>query len=317
MTQVPFRDALHLAGHRGAEHGCQTMARDGLPKPFQILPFLSIGFRLVLALELSAHGIQNLLDLGSESQIDHAIRLVEHDVRTLVQHHVGHFDAVIDTTGGTHHDVDPVAQLGSLLRDALSSHHGQAHDVLLRTKKLPKFDVNLQCQFAGGCHDERQRSLLGNRVQYRLGEAQHVMTQRNTKRGSLTGPGLGNTNQIPPLHPNRNRLPLNGTGLSILQLILNGIQQRMVNGSHSHWHLAKRSQWRRGLPALHDNVVILAVNSPIARGHFVEGFVHHGVDGGDAVVVGTHFLPAEFNAGVERLRGMLVLLTTMVGVGAS
>mmetsp|Transcript_58621 Transcript_58621/g.154989 ORF Transcript_58621/g.154989 Transcript_58621/m.154989 type:complete len:533 (-) Transcript_58621:817-2415(-) len=152
--QVLARDALHGRRHGGREH-------EGLAE-------LEVGVAGLGVLLVGLHGprghrIQDLLHLGLEAHVDHAVGLVQHDVVALVEDAEAALEGVDEAARGGDDDLDALADGEALLLDALDAAAADEREaphahVLAEGHRLV---VDLVGQLARGGQHQRLGALAG------------------------------------------------------------------------------------------------------------------------------------------------------------
>ncbi len=160
-------------------------------------------------------------DVADEAEIEHPVRLVEHEMRHLVELQVLRAHQVADTAGRADDDVRAAAH-ALLLRTAADAAEDDAGSEPQMGAELPERGLDLERELAGRGQDQGaggERAGLGRRG----GEA---LQQRQAERAGLAGAGLGDAEQVASLQQHRNAAGLDrGRGGEVLRR--QGAQDRL------------------------------------------------------------------------------------------
>mmetsp|Transcript_13471 Transcript_13471/g.32986 ORF Transcript_13471/g.32986 Transcript_13471/m.32986 type:complete len:573 (-) Transcript_13471:330-2048(-) len=167
VVEVRLRQRLDLARHGGGEQ------------------------QRLVALRQARH---DLLDLRLKAHVEHAVRLVQHQVRDLGQHAHAVVHQVLQPPWGAHHDLHAAPQRVHLLLLGHAAVHAHGAHAALGARVVQHL-VDLQRQLARGRHDERVRSLaLAHHA--RLALSRDVRQHGQTKAQRLARPSGGDTDEV-------------------------------------------------------------------------------------------------------------------------
>ena len=96
--------------------------------------------------------------LRLETEINHPIGLIEHDIVALIEHSIVLGETIDQPPGGGHNNLAPSPQLAPLLLDGLSSNDRDG----LEAAKVAELDgllLNLLSELSSGGEDDRVRSV--------------------------------------------------------------------------------------------------------------------------------------------------------------
>ena len=144
---------------------------------------------------------QDPLDVLEEAEVEHLIRLVEHDEAASMEHQRVARDQVLDPADGAHDHVAAGAQLRLLGADRRAAEYGNHVDALapaVRAQRLSHLDTEL-----AGRREHQPLDLVLARVD--------VLEHRQPERRRLPGSGLGLPDHVVALEQGRDRLLLNRT----------------------------------------------------------------------------------------------------------
>ena len=147
---------------------------------------------------------QDALQIRQKADVQHAVGLVKHHVLDLVEHRVLGLDVIQQTTRRGDQHLDAFFELGRLrLHVHAAKHHGAAQVGVLGIQ----LDLlgHLVGQLACGQEHQRAHGVPGRRGRGVL-VGHHALQQRQGKRGSLAGAGLGCAHHILALQNDRNGL---------------------------------------------------------------------------------------------------------------
>ncbi|MCY1528762.1 hypothetical protein D9M68_638790 [compost metagenome] len=158
------------------------------------------------ALAAFREGFEDHFEVVHEAELEHLVRLVQHQLLHGGEHLVVTTQVVAETAGGGHDDLGALAQgleLRAHGRAAVDGDHVQAGHLL-----GVGFEGggDLQCEFAGRCQDQRLRLSFG-RIDARQ--------DRQREGCGLASTGLGLANHVVAGEDHRNRLGLDGGRLFI------------------------------------------------------------------------------------------------------
>src|SRR5262249_18427336 len=144
---------------------------------------------------------QNLLDVGPEADVEHAIGLVEDDVADAVEGQGATRQMIEDAARRADGQGEAFLHLGKLLAEALTAVNGNGPAVAAR-RQLAGFLADLDHQLAGRCQHKglRPRSIV----------VTPGVEERQQERSSLAGTGLRLTDDITAGQGLRNESSLNG-----------------------------------------------------------------------------------------------------------
>jgi hypothetical protein len=145
---------------------------------------------LVLVLHRAAHVLEDRRDLRLEAHVKHAVGLVEHDVRALVEHEVAAVEHVLHAPGGAHDDVHALPQVVRLLLHVHAADDRERAQVRVG-QQLGDLLVDLVRELARGRHDDGQRPVVPDGVQDGLVQRQQVVAHGDPEGRRLAGPRLG------------------------------------------------------------------------------------------------------------------------------
>ena len=142
--------------------------------------------------------LEDVLDLGQETEVEHVIGLVEHQVLDAVESQVAATDVVEQPPWRCDHQLGAAVLEGvdlPLHADATDERSAaQAHLVAHHRHELGR----LQSDLAGGTNDERLHAVLG---------LDHVEKRKHERR-RLAGAGLGQPDQIAAVEGDRDHRAL-------------------------------------------------------------------------------------------------------------
>ena len=201
--------------------------------------------------------LKNLANLRLETHVEHAISLVEHDVRRGRHVHHAAFQQIVQATRGGDADLRTVAQLLQLTplgRAPVQAHRPDA----ARRAKLHAFLLNLRREFARRRERQHHRP---SRVAP-ITAFGDVHQTREQERHRLPAPRLRHGDHIVPLQRDRPRLRLNRRRLGVSRA-LHRVQQRLRPRSRVkvHHRIGHRQPRRRS----HANLVPLSKIIPTLR----------------------------------------------------
>ena len=172
-------------------------------------------------------------NVTNEAEVEHAVRLVEHEMADLVQLQLAGAHQVADAAWRADHDVGARAHPLHLHEAADATKNG--NDAALLSAEPAQAFLDLQCQFAGrrqdqgACGEAMRRRLIGCQVlQHRQGEC-----------GGLAGAGLGDAEQIAAGEQVRNGDCLDRRWLEEMRPV-EGAQQRLGQAEGRKGHSMTR-----------------------------------------------------------------------------
>ena len=155
-------------------------------------------------LPLGRGALEDPLHVGQEPEVEHLVRLVEHQGAHRGQLQVALPDQVEQPAGGADHDVHAAAQRVDLRLVGPAAVDGE-HPGAQRHAGYPQVVGDLAGQLPGGHHDERRR---GGRLAGR-GVGQ-VLQQRDAEGQRLAGAGAGLADDVVPGQRDRQGQALDG-----------------------------------------------------------------------------------------------------------
>ena len=157
---VVFRDATHLAAHRGAEQ----------PGAFVLWRFLQDGGQVLL-----------------EAHVQHLVRLIKHRDPHVRQVNGPAIDQVDQAAGRGHHHVRSTLDAAHLLADVRTAVYGYATHTGQVLAEVAQVAGDLNAQLARGCQHQRLHL-----TQFRI----DGVKQRQPECGGLPGAGLGQGHHV-------------------------------------------------------------------------------------------------------------------------
>ena len=144
---------------------------------------------------------QNLLDVGQEAHVEHAIGFVQHQELKLVELGVRLPEMIEQTPRCGDHDVNAATKRVLLRPHAHAPEHRRRSDRRVDRDVVQTF-VNLRGQLARGCEHQRARGAAGLRHE--------LMQNREQERVRLPAAGHGARQNVTAFEPRRDRIRLNG-----------------------------------------------------------------------------------------------------------
>jgi hypothetical protein len=159
-------------------------------------------------------------DVADEAHVEHAVRLVEHEVPDLGQVHDALVDVVEQAAGRGDDDVHALAQRVDLRPRADAAEDQQGALAQVAAEVLERL-AHLGSEFSGRHQHQQARGARTARVRLLLGEA---LQQWQREGRGLAGAGLGGREQVASVVHGRNGALLDGGRRDVAQF-LDGAQQ--------------------------------------------------------------------------------------------
>ena len=159
-------------------------------------------------------------NVANEAKVEHAVRLVEHEMADLVQLQFAGGHQVADTAWRADHDVGARAHPLHLHEAADATKNG--NDAQLLTAERAQAFLDLQCEFARRRQDQGTCAIAMRRQL----TTRQVLQHRQRECGGLAGAGLGDAEQIASGEQVRNGVCLDRGGLKEMRPV-EGTQQRL------------------------------------------------------------------------------------------
>mmetsp|Transcript_90783 Transcript_90783/g.236484 ORF Transcript_90783/g.236484 Transcript_90783/m.236484 type:complete len:229 (+) Transcript_90783:689-1375(+) len=213
-TKEGASHALDCRGHRCAEH-----LRDA------VLPMSSLGLKLLLHHGLLVHGLhvgrrdcqQDATYVILKPKIYHLVRLIDHDIRALIEDCVPLVQCITQPTRCGEGTLYTLSQCERLLL-SISPTNNADHAARNKLSELARFFFDLKHELSAGRKNDRVRPILrcsivqGGQLLHVIEDGQHVST-------SLSTACFSNCDEIAMLTSNRDDLHLDWCGLDVTDLV--------------------------------------------------------------------------------------------------